>query len=98
MTITATPLSDALGAEIGGMDLSRPLDDAVQATVKAALEGKSALNVYDYALTEQVDIAQHLDDVEHAIHPAVITHHATGKKALFVSRLMTVRIEGMEEN
>jgi taurine dioxygenase len=38
-TITATPIAGALGAEIGGVDLSRPLDaDVVQAIRKALLD------------------------------------------------------------
>lgn len=71
--------------------------DSLPDDVKQALAGKKALNVYDYALTEQVDLTRDLGDVEHAIHPAVITHPVTGKKALFVSRLMTVRIEDMDK-
>ena len=72
--------------------------DALPDKVKRRLEGRTALNVYDYALTERVDVTRDLDEVEHASHPAVITHPATGRKALFVSRLMTVGIEGMDKS
>jgi len=70
--------------------------DSLPAEIKRTLEGKLALNVYDYAVTEQVDLGDGPIDAEHARHPAVITHPVTGKKALFVSRLMSVRLEGME--
>ncbi len=70
--------------------------DSLPAEIKRTLEGKQALNVYDYALTERVDMsATALAEVEHARHPAVITHPVTGLRALYVSRLMTVRLEGM---
>ncbi len=68
--------------------------DSLPNEAKGALAGRKALNVYDYALTEQVEFSR-LNDVEHATHPAVITHPVTGRRALFVSRLMTVRIEDM---
>lgn len=70
--------------------------DSLPDETKRALAGRMALNVYDYALTEQVDAARDLGEVEHAVHPAVIAHPATGRAALFVSPLMTVRIEDMD--
>ena len=36
MTIRTTPLSRALGAEVAGVDLARPLDDATFDAVHAA--------------------------------------------------------------
>ena len=36
-----------------------------------------------------------LNQVRHQVQPIFITHPATGRKSLYVSRLMTARIEGM---
>jgi len=64
--------------------------------LKGKLERRKALNVYDYATIERPDLTR-LADVEHAWQPAVVTHPVTGRKALFVSRLMSCRLDGMED-
>jgi taurine dioxygenase len=64
--------------------------------LRQALDGRRALNVYDYAVNGRPDLTR-LDSVEHAWHPAVIPHPESGRKALFVNRLMTVLLEGMSE-
>lgn len=64
--------------------------------LKRALDGRRALNVYDYATIERPDLTK-LGDIEHAWQPAVVTHPQTGRKSLFVNRLMTCQIEGMDE-
>ncbi len=71
--------------------------DSLPDAVKRTLAGRTALNVYDYAVIRQADLSKGLDEVEHAVQPAVITHPATGRTALFVSPLMTVRIEDMDQ-
>ncbi len=64
--------------------------------LKKEIEQKKALNVYDYATIQRPDISQ-LEKIEHAWHPAVLIHPHTKKKALFVNRLMTCQIEGLNE-
>ena len=65
------------------------------AELKTAIDGRRALNVYDYATIERPDLTK-LEEIEHAWHPAVVTHPQTGRKAIFVNRLMSCQLEGME--
>lgn len=69
--------------------------DLVPAELKARLEGRTALQVYDYTTTEKPDIEAGLDGVKHFSHPLFVRHPVTGRRALYVSRLMTARIDGM---
>ena len=64
--------------------------------LKNKLEGRKALNVYDYATMGQPDLAG-LEAMEHAWQPAMVPHPVTGRKALFVNRLMSCRLEGMDD-
>lgn len=68
--------------------------DAVPERLKKLLTGKRALHVHEYKRNEKVDANTDISKVPHWFHPVFITHPRTGRKSLFVDRLMTARIEG----
>jgi taurine dioxygenase len=62
--------------------------------IKQKIDGRMALNTYDYGATSPDKKV--IDEVaQNATHPVVRTIPETGRKALFVSRLMTDQIIGL---
>jgi taurine dioxygenase len=70
--------------------------DTLDPAVKAKVEGRRAVNYYVYNSVVRND-KQAVDATSQATHPVVRTHDETKRKALYVNRLMTVKIEDMQE-
>lgn len=69
--------------------------EMIPRALRDRLEGKKVLQMHDYKRRERIDVdAADLSKIRHHEQPIFVTHPATGKKALYVSRLMTARIEG----
>mgnify|MGYP002018091408 CR=1 FL=1 len=59
-------------------------------------EGRTVLQVHDYKRTERVDPDGDISGMRYHRQPIFITHPVTEKKALYVNRLMSARIQGLE--
>ena len=71
--------------------------DRLPAATKERIRGRTALQMHEYYRTDRPRVRDDMSDVRHFSHPIAIAHSETGRKALYVNRLMTARIDGMEE-
>jgi taurine dioxygenase len=65
--------------------------------VRNKLEGRKAFNHYNYGSMVKGD-SQGVEAFAESVHPIFRTHEETGRKAIYVNRLMTVRVEGLPED
>ena len=71
--------------------------DRLPLALKEKLEGRKVLQLYDYGKAAHADLDQNFDDLLHYWQPIFVTNPDTGRRAVYVSRLMSVRIEGMDD-
>ena len=64
--------------------------------MKSRLQGLKALNVYDYDANSTMKLNESSPDAPRYAHPVVIRHPETGREVLYINRLMTDHIVGMD--
>ena len=71
--------------------------DRLPEATRARIRGLAALQIYDYATRETVDISDDISKYKHFVQPLSVTHPVTGRRALYVNPLMTARVENLPE-
>src|SRR5215471_18421808 len=69
-----------------------PLTTHLDPAIKSQLAGRRAFHHYNYGSTVRGD-SRGVEAFSQAAHPVLRTHDETGRKAIYVNRLMTTRIE-----
>ena len=70
--------------------------DTLDPSIKSQLACRRAFHHYNYGSTVRGD-SRGVEAFSQAVHPVLRTHDETGRKAIYVNRLMTTRIENLPE-
>ena len=66
--------------------------------LKDRIEGRTVLQAFDEYQDRRIDLAARpLSGVPHCVQPIVLRHPDTGRRAIYVNRLMSHRIEGLSD-
>jgi len=68
--------------------------DTLDPAIRNKLEGRKAIHHYNYGSVQRGD-SKGTEAFGECVHPVFRTHEDTGRKAVYVNRLMTVGVEGM---
>jgi taurine dioxygenase len=96
----ATCLYAIVVPDVGGNTLFGNLCaayDALPDDLRAIVDGHRALNVFSYDSTSRDQVASS-PNARKFIQPMVVRNAVTGRKALYVNRLMTFAIEGLDDD
>ena len=64
--------------------------------LKDRIEGRTVLQAFDEYQDRRIDLGERpLSEVPHAFQPMVLRHPETGRRAIYVNRLMSHRVEGL---
>ncbi len=70
--------------------------DNMPEDLKQRLDGAFVMQGYDYHNTSRLDLDIDLDNILHFRQPMIVANPDSGRKALYIARLNTLWIEGME--
>ena len=70
--------------------------DNIPADLKRRLQGKMVMQGYDYAASARLNLNVNLDNIFHFRQPIFLRNPGSGRMALYVSRLNSMWIEGMD--
>jgi taurine dioxygenase len=71
--------------------------DTLDPGIRSRLEGRQALHHYNYGSTQRGD-SKGVEAFGECVHPVFRTHEETGRKAVYVNRLMTVKVVDLPED